>query len=161
MKVKKRANQARRLVNLVFFILIICSPTWAQDPTPRGYVGSDACMACHEEEYENFTKYARKSHSFQSVLKMKKGLTSDELKGCYVCHTTGYGKPGGFVSLEQTPELQNAGCEVCHGPGGSHVETKDPDDLIGKVTIDICQKCHTQERVTAFRYKPMVHGGAH
>jgi hypothetical protein len=156
MKVRKRANQARGLVHLIFFILL-CSPVWAQE----AYVGSDACVGCHEEEYENFTKYARKAHSFQSVLKMKKGLTPEELKGCYACHTTGYGKPGGFVSLEQTPELKDAGCEVCHGAGGTHIETEDPDDLIGKVTIGICQKCHTQERVSAFRYKPMVHGGAH
>jgi DnaJ-class molecular chaperone len=118
-------------------------------------------MPCHEQEYENFTKYARKSHSFQSVLKMKKGLTSDEIKQCYVCHTTGYGKSGGFVSLEQTPELKDAGCEVCHGPGEQHIESQDPADLGGKVTIEVCQTCHTAERVSAFRYKPMVHGGAH
>ncbi|MBW1741843.1 MAG: cytochrome C [Deltaproteobacteria bacterium] len=159
MKVKKRTNQDRGWIHLIFFILMcfVCGTAAAQ----QSYVGSDSCMPCHEEEYENFTKYARKSHSFQSVLKMKKGLTSDEFKGCFVCHTTGYGQPGGFVSLEQTPELKDAGCEVCHGPGGQHIESEDPDDLLGKVTIDICQKCHTQERVSAFRYKPMVHGGAH
>ena len=157
MKVKKKANQAKGLVYLTFFIFV-GSAAWAQNPK---YVGSDACVECHEVEYENFTKYARKAHSFQTLKKMKKGLTSDELKGCYACHTTGYGQPGGFVSLEETPELKDAGCEVCHGAGGTHIETEDPDDLIGSVTIDICQKCHTQERVSAFRYKPMVHGGAH
>lgn len=156
MKRKKWANQARGLVQLIFFVLI-CGPAWSQET----YVGSDACTPCHQQEYENFTKYARKSHSFQSVLKMKKGLTSDELKGCYVCHTTGYGRPSGFVSIEQTPDLKDAGCEVCHGPGGEHIKSQNPEDLLGKVTIDICQKCHTEERVSAFRYKPMVHGGAH
>ncbi len=160
MKVKKKANQAKGLVYLTFFIFV-GSAAWAQNPEPGAYVGSDACVECHEVEYENFTKYARKSHSFQSVLTMEKGLTSEEVKVCYACHTTGYGEPGGFVSLEETPELKNAGCEVCHGPAGRHVETEDPDDLKEQVTIDICQKCHTQERVSAFRYKPMVHGGAH
>lgn len=160
MKATKRAHQAREVVYLTFFVLV-CSAVWVQDLNSGDYVGSDACVECHEEEYENFTKYARKAHSFESVLKMKKGLTPEELKGCYSCHTTGYGQPGGFVSVEQTPELKNAGCEVCHGAGATHIETEEPDDLIGKVTIDICQKCHTEERVSAFRYKPMVHGGAH
>jgi hypothetical protein len=159
MRARKRISQAKRFMGIVFFFAI-CLPALAENGPVR-YVGSDSCMPCHEQEYENFIKYARKSHSFQSVLKMKKALTSDEIKGCYVCHTTGYGKPGGFVSPEQTPEVKNAGCEVCHGPGGRHIKTEDPADLGGKVTIEICQKCHTEERVKAFRYKPMVHGGAH
>ena len=160
MKVKKKANQVNGLILLMLFILGYTS-AWGQAAQPTPYVGSDTCLLCHEDEYEKFSKYARKSRSFESLLKMKKGLTPDELKGCYACHTTGYGKPGGFVSLELTPELKDAGCEVCHGPGGRHAETQDPDDVIGKVRLDVCQKCHTEERVSAFRYRPLVHGGAH
>jgi hypothetical protein len=160
MKMKKRANEAKRLVYLMLFFPV-CTLAWAQGPKLGTYVGSDACLLCHEAEYENFSRYARKSHSFQSVLKMTKGLTQDEVKECYACHTTGYGRPGGFVSLEQTPELKDAGCEVCHGPGGRHSETENPDHIVGKVTIDTCNKCHTEERVSAFRYRPLIHGGAH
>jgi hypothetical protein len=160
MKVKKRANQASWLVYLIFFSLV-CPLAWAQDAGPGDYVGSEACQQCHEAEYESFSRYARKSHSFQSVQKMKKGLTPDEVKVCYACHTTGYGRQGGFISLEQTPELKDAGCEVCHGPGGRHSQTEDPDHVLGKLTIDICKKCHTEERVSAFRYRPLIHGGAH
>ncbi len=160
MKVKKIKHHAKGVFSLIVLVLV-GTTAWAQNPQPRAYVGSDTCMPCHEAEYENFTKYARKSHSFQSLQVMQKGLTTDELRGCYTCHTTGYGKPDGFVSLEQTPELKNAGCEVCHGPGGRHAETGDPDDLWKEITIAICEECHTQERVSAFRYKPMVHGGAH
>jgi hypothetical protein len=29
------------------------------------------------------------------------------------------------------------------------------------VTIDICQKCHIEERVSAFRYKPIIYAGSH
>ena len=160
MKAKKWANQAKVLV-YIWLIVLVCSPAWAQDTRPNAYVGSDVCIECHEEQYEKFSKYARKSRSFQSVLKMRKGLAADEVKECYACHTTGYGKPGGFVSLEQTPELKNAGCEVCHGPGGRHVETQDPTDIVKDITIDTCERCHTEERVAAFRYRPLVHGGGH
>lgn len=127
----------------------------------KGYAGANACAPCHQSQYERFMAYARKSRSFQSVLQMKKGLTPEELKQCYACHTTGYGKPGGFISFEQTPELKDAGCEVCHGPGKLHIETQNPAHVRGAIGIDVCQNCHTEERVHSFRFKPMVHGGAH
>jgi len=160
MKAKRGSQLVRRLVYLLL-IIPVCTLAWAQGAGEETYVGSDGCLACHEAEYENFSRYARKSTSFQSVLKMTKGLTPQEVQGCYACHTTGYGKPGGFVSVEQTPQLKDAGCEVCHGPGGRHVETESPDHIIGKVTIGLCKRCHTEERVSAFRYRPLVHGGAH
>lgn len=125
------------------------------------YVGSDACKDCHEKEYNSFMTYAKKSKSFESIERVRKGLTEEEVKGCYLCHTTGYGKPGGFVSPEKTPELKNAGCEVCHGPGGAHLKTKGTRDIKRRMTMKDCEVCHISERVKAFRYKPMIHGGAH
>jgi hypothetical protein len=92
---------------------------------------------------------------------VRKGLTEEEVKGCYHCHTTGYGKPGGFVSPEKTPHLKNAGCEVCHGPGEFHIKTQNPREIKRHLTKEDCESCHTEERVRAFRYKPMIHGGAH
>ena len=127
---------------------------------PR-YVGSDACKSCHENEYKNFITYAKKATSFRSIERVRKGLTEEEIKGCYTCHTTGYGKPGGFISAEKTPYLKNAGCEVCHGPGEFHVSTGSPQHIKRKMKIEDCEVCHTSERVRAFRYKPMIHGGAH
>ena len=128
--------------------------------TPK-YVGSDACKQCHESEYINFMTYAKKSTSFKSIERVKKGLTEEEIKGCYFCHTTGYGKPGGFISPEKTPHLKNAGCEVCHGSGEFHIKTGSTKDIKRHMTIKDCEVCHIAERVRAFRYKPMIHGGAH
>ena len=98
---------------------------------------------------------------FSRKKKQMKHLTSQEIKKCYPCHTTGYGKPGGFVSPEETPHLKNAGCEVCHGPGAEHVRTSDPADIISNMTKKDCEVCHISERVKAFKYKPLIHGGAH
>ncbi|MDL1959638.1 MAG: cytochrome c family protein [Deltaproteobacteria bacterium] len=125
------------------------------------YVGSEACKPCHQKEYRSFTKYAKKSSSFESIQRVKKGLTGEEIKKCYFCHTTGYGKPGGFVSIEKTPHLKNAGCEVCHGPGEIHVRTQRAQDIKMNLTMKDCEECHISERVKAFRYKPLIHGGAH
>jgi hypothetical protein len=160
MKMEQESCWAKLLFLIVLFG-ISCPWVEAQEGQSGTYVGSENCLLCHEAEYENFSQYARKSHSFQSVLKMQKGLTPQEVKGCYACHTTGYGQPGGFVSVEETPELKNAGCEVCHGPGGRHASTENPEHIIGEVTIDICNHCHTEERVNAFRYRPLIHGGGH
>ncbi len=144
---------------ITFLVISIINP-----PASFGenrYVGSAACGGCHPGEYDNFMKYAKKSKSFESIERVKKGLTEEELKGCYSCHTTGYGKKGGFESPEKTPHLKDAGCEVCHGPGGTHVKSMSRQDIKTRMKIEDCEGCHTSERISAFRYKPMIHGGAH
>lgn len=74
--------------------------TAAATPT---YIGSRACQPCHAGEYYRFTTYAKKSRSFESIERLRHGLTNKEIERCYRCHTTGYGQPGGFVSLQETP----------------------------------------------------------
>ena len=160
MKVKKRLNEVKSLVCLMFFVFL-CAPVWANDSKPRAYVGSDACQDCHETEYENFQTYAKKARSYESIKVMKKGLTESEFRKCFECHTTGYKKPGGFRSEQETPHLKDAGCEVCHGPGSLHVETQEPKDIKRSLTAKDCDVCHSSERVEAFDYKPLTHGGAH
>lgn len=129
----------------------------------KRYVGSKACSSCHEEEYKTFVQFAKKAHSFHAIERMQDGLTGEELKECYKCHTTGYGKPGGFVSIEKTPEMKDAGCEVCHGPGSVHIESAETKDILGgkKMTMKMCEECHNPERISSFNFKPMLHGGAH
>jgi len=128
----------------------------------REYVGSEACKGCHVHEYENFMEYAAKSRSDQNVMLMLDKLTPEEQRECYECHTTGYGQPGGFVSFEETPEMGHAGCEVCHGPGSTHVLTGDPDHIAGTLSIEEhCAPCHDDERVRNINYKPLLHSGAH
>lgn len=151
------------LACLAFLILpgTISSTGGSEADVQIRFVGSLACRECHPEEYENFMTYAKKSSSFQSIEKQMKHLTPDEIKQCYPCHTTGYGQPGGFISLEETPLLKNAGCEVCHGPGSEHARTADPATIIGNLSKKDCEVCHISERVKAFKYKPLIHGGAH
>ncbi len=127
----------------------------------KKYVGSDACKSCHEKEYSNYLNFAKKAKSFESIKKMEKKLTPDEYRGCFECHTTGYGKPGGFESEEKTPHLKQAGCEVCHGPGSLHIDRGDPDMIIRDVTLENCNTCHSKERIEAFDFKPLLFGGAH
>ncbi len=149
------------IISILFSAAILMGirrPAWAAE---KIYVGSAVCAECHEKEYESFTTFSKKAHSFDSLLGLKKGLTEAEFKSCFECHTTGYGKPGGFSSTEETPELSNLGCESCHGPGSRHRESEDPEDIIKKISIEHCTGCHNEERVAAFDFKPLIHGGAH
>ena len=157
-------NPGKSLFTLIVFLLCIAYPYAGRTTTPAPqpfYIGSAACQPCHPEEYVSFMTYAKKSRSFESIAKLQKGLTDEEITKCYSCHTTGYGKPGGFISPEATPHLKNAGCEVCHGPGELHARTEEPADITRHLTTQDCEACHISERVKAFRYKPMIHGGAH
>ncbi|MBZ0254800.1 cytochrome c family protein [bacterium] len=76
-------------------------------------------------------------------------LKGDEQKNpeCLACHTTGYGKPGGFVSLEETPKLASVQCEMCHGPGEKHIKSK-KDNVIPHEwgpEAKTCEKCHNDK----------------
>jgi hypothetical protein len=126
----------------------------------KSYVGSETCKECHDQQYNNFLKYSKKAHSFDSIKKMEEKLSIEEYQACFECHTTGYNKKGGFVSEVKTPGLKNPGCEVCHGPGSLHVDTEDPDDIV-RVTMESCNACHSGDRIEAFDFKPLLFGGAH
>ncbi|MYL82862.1 cytochrome C [Desulfovibrio aerotolerans] len=138
------------------------APAAAADEPSGTYVGSKVCMDCHPKQYESFSRYSKKSHSSQSVKIMAPKLTPEELASCFACHTTGYGKPGGFVSFEKTPEMADAGCEVCHGPGAAHADAGgDPKLIQAKLAMRQCEGCHSAERVRTFNFKPMLFAGAH
>jgi len=91
------------------------------------YVGANQCKGCHIGQYKSWQQTAM-ANSFESLkpgvkadAKKKAGLDPEKDytgdKNCLKCHTTGFGKPGGFKSLAETPDLINVQCEGCHGPG--------------------------------------------
>lgn len=127
----------------------------------KHYVGIETCAQCHEQEYQRFTAHSKKHHSFRSIEKLQDGLTAAEIQKCYGCHTTGFWQPGGFVDPLTTPAMKDLGCESCHGPGSLHATTEDPSHIRKNVTVEDCQQCHNAERVRAFNFKPLTHGGAH
>jgi hypothetical protein len=149
----------------ILLAAILAAGLAPQRPAPvqkdKRYVGSEACQECHPRQYGAFTEHAKKNQSYKAVEKLAAKLTPDELKGCYGCHTTGYGKPGGFESLQATPKLANAGCEVCHGAGSAHVETSAKAEIVRRPKIEVCDTCHTSGRVKAFNYRPLRYAGAH
>lgn len=110
----------------------------------KGYSGSEACGVCHETQHETWelTKHA---HAFQTLVEHG----SDADGECVGCHVVGYGKEGGF-DLEKKPrELENVGCESCHGRGGPHVS---PGAVANGDYHNACLGCHDEKHSLGFEY---------
>jgi len=103
---------------------------------PERFVGNEVCARCHRAESEQWsaTPHAR---AWRTLVERKKDATPD----CVPCHVVGFGKPGGFETIDVTPKMINVGCENCHGMGTAH------DSGIGSaahrsVPETVCRKCH-------------------
>lgn len=129
------------------------------------YVGSDTCRRCHLAQHRSWqqTAHAKAFELLQPGVRpdVKTRVNLDPEQDyranefCLRCHTVGYLQPGGFVSLQETPELAGVGCESCHGPGGAYVDLKADKDhaftdvaaagMIYPVSETECRRCHGEE----------------
>ena len=126
-------------------------------PTNVAYVGSALCQTCHADEH---AAWLGQPHA--------KALASLEAKGkagdadCLRCHTTGFGKAGGFqAGGGAQPTLAGVGCESCHGPGGDHVAEgarkqgtilKLSDKCGSCAILQICSSCHDDANDPGFEF---------
>jgi hypothetical protein len=126
----------------------------------RKYVGSAACKDCHLEEYEIWQR-SKHGRAWKTLVDAendggaKYGWPVTHYPDCVSCHVVGYGRPGGFVSGDATPELVDVGCERCHGPGSEHAATSGTSKLgkVGGGTPSIvCTQCHDFEQTPDFDY---------
>ncbi len=137
----------------------------------HAFVGTKNCKKCHIKEFKSWeeTKMAQAFESLKPGVdveaKATMGLSADEdytqNAECVACHVTGYGKPGGFVSEAETPELVGVGCEMCHGAGGTYIQDgymtlKNKEykraelvavGLVEKVGAEQCATCHDPAKV--------------
>lgn len=152
--------------------------------TPPKYLGSKSCQKCHFKEHQTWQK-TKMAQSFQILkpgasadakTKAKLDPAKDYTKdpACLRCHTTGYGKPGGYPEIvegkewtaeekERAPLLEGVGCENCHGPGGKYSPYKKDNkeyrwDEIAKLGAAhpvgaTCTGCHNQDSPTFTEFK--------
>lgn len=117
---------------LLLSLVTICMTVGAGMAFGAEYVGAKKCKGCHIKQYKSWEETTM-ANSFENLkpgvnadAKKKAGLDPDKDytadADCLACHTTGYGKPGGFKSLAETPDLINVQCEGCHGPGADFKE---------------------------------------
>lgn len=129
-------------------------------PGSADFVGSEACRSCHQAEFATWSggPHAGALHSLEQ--KQKSGEPD-----CLRCHTTGFGRPGGFPSEARPPahpDLGRVGCESCHGPGGDHVGEGASrrgtivslgDKCDSCVILQICGGCHDDANDPGFEFE--------
>jgi len=157
----------RSLALLGAVLVAVSAPSAASEE--HAYIGSSKCKKCHIKQYKSWeqTKMAQSFEVLRSGQRaeQKQGAGLDPDKDytadpeCLRCHTTGYGKDGGFVDEATTPELVGVGCEICHGAGGTYVadeymslknkEYKREDiAAVGSIyppTEEQCRECHNED----------------
>ena len=133
-------------------------------PADVDYVGSDACLECHQAETQTWEEHPH-GQSMQTLV--AKGQEKND--ACLECHTTAPGKTGGFdlsKPYTEQPDLARVGCESCHGPGGEHVkpDAKKLGSIISLgdkcdscVILQICGSCHDPENDPDFEFNVEDH----
>jgi hypothetical protein len=129
-------------------------------PASAEYTGSQACESCHEDEFATWSKQPHAA----SIEKLEDPAEREDPE-CLRCHTTAFGKPGGFPvdgRPAEHPDLAAVGCESCHGPGGDHVEPEGPkvgnivalgDKCDSCVILQICGSCHDEANDPGFEFE--------
>ncbi|RMG44588.1 MAG: cytochrome C554 [Acidobacteria bacterium] len=133
------------------------------------FVGTKTCKKCHIKQWKSWSQ-TRMAKAFDILkpgeraeakkaagLDPQKDYTTDP--NCLKCHTTGYGKPGGFKDIASTPDRAGVGCEMCHGAGKDYTKPdvmslknknfKHADavaaGMVDKVSEKQCLACHNEE----------------
>jgi peroxiredoxin len=124
------------------------------------FVGSATCQGCHAAE---FAVWAQSPHG-RSVKSLEAKKKTGEA-ACLKCHTTGFGRPGGFPpdgTIAANAGLASVGCEDCHGPGSAHVAPDAPkrgsivslgDKCKTCAILQVCGTCHDDANDPGFRYE--------
>ena len=112
--------------------------SWDSSRLP--FVGSDACKACHQEQYNQW-KTTKHAQAFKVLLDAKRHFQPK----CVSCHITGAGYDGGYRMGDLKHPMIHVQCEACHGPGGKHILAPSKSSILGKPKADLCIRCHDQD----------------
>jgi len=111
------------------------------------YLGIEMCRRCHADIMPRFV-LSKHFRAFET-LRQRDSSTKAE---CVACHTTGYGRPGGYdpeTEQKGAPYLQGVQCEACHGPGTLHAR----DGSYVKSARESCRVCHTAKWSPDFEFE--------
>lgn len=142
------------LIGFIAFVLIPISDISSQEKKEEEeekleFVGAMRCKMCHNLKSTGkfYDDWEEGPHAKAFEL-----LSEEEQKNpdCVKCHTTGYGEPGGFKSIEDKGSKKMVGvqCEMCHGPGEKHIKSRRGKKVIPhawELEEEVCTKCHREE----------------
>lgn len=126
-------------------------PELIANASPDDYVGSDSCMACHEDQFKKFksTKHAK----LKDVASWK-----DKVQGCESCHGPGKAHledatdPARIISFKNQNSKQiSETCMTCHSGKESHNNFRRGEHFRNDVG---CTDCHTAHGSPMTNAKP-------
>jgi hypothetical protein len=121
-------------------------------PSMVQYLGSETCKKCHRDQFEQWSK-TRHATAYGSLVANNKNYDQE----CLACHTTGFGKAGGFISPYDGLQMKGVQCESCHGVGADHAR----DGSFGGIVEATCVTCHDADNSPHFVYPEYVSEVAH
>jgi hypothetical protein len=110
--------------------------------------GSDACKACHDEDHHSWKK-SKHAEAWKSLVEKDAQYNPD----CQRCHVTGYGEPGGFETVRNSPKRVGVGCESCHGISSAHCQKTSTRTQWAEQAKEQCLRCHDRENSPKFDYE--------
>jgi hypothetical protein len=115
-------------------------------PTRR-FVGAEACVDCHLEQYE-FWKATEHSRAFSTLMATEQQYDME----CFRCHTVGFEAPSGFRHPNSSGGFENVQCEACHGGGGLHVAggLSYVEPNLFPTPAQACVMCHDEDHDPRF-----------
>ena len=115
--------------------------------------GWKKCRQCHPRQTA-FWQQTQHAQAFQTLVAEEQQFKPD----CIRCHVTlpSY-KTGSFSDnslrmIRMKPQLQNVGCETCHGPGKKHSAQPETTPL-RLPSRSLCLSCHTEEHDDNFQFE--------
>lgn len=102
------------------------------------YATGAKCVSCHSHQVAAWA--VRPNHARAMEVLFERG--EQQNPECVGCHSTGFGQPGGFGTVD-SKTLQtwgNVQCEACHGPLGGH--PRNPQATPQAITEQTCTGCH-------------------
>ena len=109
------------------------------------YATEQTCLTCHAKEHAVWSKTGH-GRAYAALEEVNKSFDPE----CLVCHTTGFEKPGGFISEIDTPKLKNVQCEMCHGARLEH--TQNPQGGFAEEAKAACGTCHVKKHSPKFNF---------
>ena len=116
-------------------------------PKEFAVAGTETCLDCHKPEAHAWNK-SRHARAWKSLEEHGAQVDPD----CQRCHATGYGLPGGFVSIGRSSARVEVGCENCHGPSREHVREPKIHTGYFAEAANQCNACHDRENSPKFDF---------
>jgi len=112
------------------------------------YAGWRACATCHQRQADNWEK-SRHAGALGTLTAKGQGRNLD----CIPCHVTSVLTGNEPEALSLAADLQQVGCEACHGPGKQHIIDPAKWPLTRNPGEEICRRCHRPEHDDGFEFK--------